>query len=329
MIEAEHSIVIDSDINQVWDYVQDIRKWAMLFPGCKDCDVIDENNSKWLIKVGAGGLIKTINVLVNVSEWQGPERVNFNFKLESEPVEGSGSYRATSQADGNTAIQLQIKVTGSGQMAPMWEAMSKPLLPQMAKTFSSKLKIEIEQSATVQAKGKPALFEQFSRYLRGIWLALSGADNTNTEQTSLARALKENKATVLKFIHAMSCSDASSADECLAPNAFTVAKGYGKFSGVRQRDVMVGTISAFKQLLPTGLNLDVKSATAEADRVVVEFEGNAKTADGSSYHNQYCMVFTLSGGKISQVNEYFCNIHADEVLWPLINREGTTESIQT
>ncbi len=136
---------------------------------------------------------------------------------------------------------------------------------------------------------------------------------------------EQNIATVLTFLDAMGSSDAAKADTCVAEDAFTVAKGYGKFAGVRERDTMVGTISAFNQILPTGLNVEVKSVTAQDDRVVVEFESHATTADGKAYDNQYCMVFTLADGKIKQVNEYFCNIHADEVLWPLIS--GMTEPI--
>lgn len=131
---------------------------------------------------------------------------------------------------------------------------------------------------------------------------------------------ENNIKTVLDFLDAMSTSNAEKADTCVAEGAFTVAKGYGKFSGIRERETMVGTISAFNQLLPTGLNIDVKSVTAQEDRVVVEFEGDATTSDGKAYKNQYCMVFMCDNdGKIKQVNEYFCNIHADEVLWPLVS----------
>lgn len=130
----------------------------------------------------------------------------------------------------------------------------------------------------------------------------------------------QNADTVLKFLNAMSNGDAETADTCVGPNAFTVAKGYGKFAGVRERDIMVGTIAAFKQLVPEGLNIDVKSVTAQDDRVVVEFEGDSKTCEGVPYKNQYCMVFMMEDGKIKQVNEYFCNIHADEVLWPLVEK---------
>lgn len=128
---------------------------------------------------------------------------------------------------------------------------------------------------------------------------------------------------VLSFIQAMSEAKASLAEPCVAPDGFSLAKGYGKFSGRRERDTMVGTIDAFNALIPGGLNTSVKSVTAQDDRVVVEFEGDAVTSEGTPYKNQYCMVFYMTaaeGGQIRQVNEYFCNIHADEVLWPLVEK---------
>lgn len=124
-----------------------------------------------------------------------------------------------------------------------------------------------------------------------------------------------NKQVVLQFIDAMGTSDPQKADLCLAPDAFTDAKGFCKLSGIRHRDTIVGTIGAFQKLLPTGLRPDIKRVIAEGDDVVVEFEGNATTLDGKAYNNQYCMVFTLSNGKIKQVNEYFCTKLAEDVLW--------------
>ena len=133
---------------------------------------------------------------------------------------------------------------------------------------------------------------------------------------------EHNKQVVIRFIDAMGSSDSAAAVPCLDPEAFTVAKGFGKFAGVRHYATMVGTIDAFKKLVPTGLRPVIKSVTAEGDRVVVEWEGNAQTCEGKAYCNQYCMVFTLRDGRIKQVNEYFCNILADEVLWPLVAAMG-------
>ncbi len=178
MIEAEHSLAIDAGIEEVWDYVRDITRWANLFPGCRDCEVIDEHHSRWVIKVGAGGLVKTVNVLVHIDQWDGPGRVDFSFKLEAEPVIGGGSYTASATGEGETRVGLQVSVEGSGQMAAMWEAMCKPLLPQMAKTFSNRLKAEIESVAPAApgaVVAKPSGMAAFWGWLRRLWSALFGA----------------------------------------------------------------------------------------------------------------------------------------------------------
>lgn len=312
MIEAEHSIGIDASINAVWNYVKDIERWANLFPGCQECQVIDDNESQWVIKVGAGGMVKTVNVQVQVTEWAGPEVVNFSFKLQNEPVTGKGRYRASKVSAGQTEITLEVEVTGTGSMAPMWEAMSKPLLPQLAKSFASSLKAEIEQSAAVAPT--TSFTEKLRNYLHTLWLAVRGLNATEEQQAMI----EENKALVLKFIQAMGAGDRDTAANCLNSDAITVAKGFGKFSGVREYDTIVGTIEAFTQLFPDGLKPDIQTVTAEGERVIVEFEGKGKTFNGDDYHNQYCMVFTLKNNKISQVNEYFCNKLADDVLWPLL-----------
>lgn len=171
MIEASHTTVIDRSTLQVWDYVQDIRRWASLFPGCRDCEVLDENRSRWVVKVGAGGLVKTINVLVTVTEWRGPERVNFTYQLESEPVTGSGSYSARPADTDSTEVHFQVTVEGSGQAAPMWEAVSKPLLPQMAKTFATKLKAAIEAESAPTPVTAPQLswWQRLCQWLSNLW----------------------------------------------------------------------------------------------------------------------------------------------------------------
>jgi len=131
---------------------------------------------------------------------------------------------------------------------------------------------------------------------------------------------EQNKAVVLKFIEAMGASDGATAATCLAPDAFTRAMGFSKVAGVRHHDTIIGTIEAFKKLLPTGLRPEIRSVTAAEDRVVVEFVGHATTCEGKPYNNEYCMVFTLADGRIKQVHEYFCTLLAEDVLLPLLEQ---------
>jgi carbon monoxide dehydrogenase subunit G len=147
MIEAEQTISIDAAIDCVWGHVNDLQKWAGLVPGCRACEVINSDDSRWILKVGVGGLVRTVNVLVHVDQWDGPEQVNFSYKLEGDPVIGDGSYTAARKAADETQVTLRVRVEGSGSMAPLWEAISKPLLPQLAKSFAGRLKAEIEKAA--------------------------------------------------------------------------------------------------------------------------------------------------------------------------------------
>ena len=82
--------------------------------------------------------------------------------------------------------------------------------------------------------------------------------------------------------------------------------------------MIVATTAAFKNIIPTGLRPNFLAVIADGDRVVVEFEGDAVLANGESYCNQYCMVFTLAGGLIKAVNEYYCTILADNKILSLL-----------
>ena len=147
MIETEQSIVIDAPIAKVWTYAHDIAGWAKLMPGLQDCEIIDDNDSHWTLKVGLGALVRTVKVSVHVDRWAGPEQVDFTYRLKNDPVNGGGTYRARSLGPRQTEIALAIRVIGEGPMAPMWEAMGKPLLPKFARAFAEQFKAEIEQTA--------------------------------------------------------------------------------------------------------------------------------------------------------------------------------------
>lgn len=187
MIETEQTIAIDVPIDGVWTYVRDIQRWANLMPGLRECEIIDDNDSRWTLKVGAGGLVRTVKVLVHVDEWDGPERVRFSFKLDGDPVEGGGTYLARAKGPRETEVTLNVQVVGGGPMAPMWEAMGKPLLPQFAKAFAGQLKTEIEAAAPSAASAPPAPARGgMVAWLRALWRALFGPkpqQSTNNGRT--------------------------------------------------------------------------------------------------------------------------------------------------
>lgn len=180
MIETTQSVTIAVGIDRVWDYVRNIEAWASIMPGYRECRIIDDNDSHWVLKVGAGGMVRTVNVLVHVERWDGPGHVLFSYKLDGDPVQGGGTYTATAKSPDETEISLNVQVVGSGPLAPMWEAMGKPLLPQFARSFAHELKDRIEAgagdagAAPATAQTDAASGSGLGRWLRKIWQALCG-----------------------------------------------------------------------------------------------------------------------------------------------------------
>jgi carbon monoxide dehydrogenase subunit G len=168
MIETTQGTLIAAPIGAVWNHVSDISGWAPLMPGMQQVEMIDADHSRWVLKVGVGGLVRTVKVDVTVDRWAGPGEVDFTYALTSDPVKGSGTYRAMAQSGGETAIELHVKVEGSGPMAPMWEAMGRPLLPQLAKAFAGALKAQIEASARPVTTATPpvSMLDRMLAWLR-------------------------------------------------------------------------------------------------------------------------------------------------------------------
>ena len=135
-----------------------------------------------------------------------------------------------------------------------------------------------------------------------------------------------NRQVALAFMAAMGSNDAKAAARCLHDDAVAVAKGTSRFAGTRSREMMLGGIAAFVDILPDGLRFSDMRATAEGDRVLVEAKGNGVTASGEKYDNDYCFAMTFRDDKIVHVNEYFCSRLADEVLWPLVQGTGNLDS---
>lgn len=171
MIETSQTVPVHVPIGDVWEYVKNISNWAELMPGLQSCDIIDENDSRWVLKVGVGALVRTVKVNVHVEQWDGPGRVLFQFKLQGDPVSGGGSYLAKSLGASTTEMALALRVEGTGPMAPMWEAMGSPLLPKFALAFAQQLAEGIERASGVVAQPEPVRRSLLAR-LFTLWQRL-------------------------------------------------------------------------------------------------------------------------------------------------------------
>jgi len=184
MIETEQTVTVDADIDATWAYARDFERWASIMPGYQTSEIEDEDNSLWILKIGVGAMVRTVKVRVHVDEWAGPERVDFSFKLEGDPVLGNGQYLAAPNGTDKTDMTLKVQVSGSGPMAPMWEAMGGPVLPKFARSFAEELKGRIEEhagggampaGAKLESAQRPSLVARILAWLRRLLADRTGS----------------------------------------------------------------------------------------------------------------------------------------------------------
>lgn len=182
MIETTQTVTVAAPIEASWKLARDIECWAEIMPGYKSCEIFDADNSQWILKVGVGGMVRTVTVDVHVERWAGPEEVDFRFVLKGDPVTGRGTYRARSLSPHETQLALHVEISGTGPMAGMWEAMGGPVLPKFARNFAEELKARMEASVTTArppagdtapivapVSTRKGLIARFLSWLRGLF----------------------------------------------------------------------------------------------------------------------------------------------------------------
>ena len=88
-------------------------------------------------------------MLVHITDWDEPERVAFDLKSETDPVNGDGWLRRLpSRATDETSVELRLRIDSTGPMAGMMESMAKPVLARMQKSFAKSITEDIEQQGS-------------------------------------------------------------------------------------------------------------------------------------------------------------------------------------
>ena len=126
--------------------------------------------------------------------------------------------------------------------------------------------------------------------------------------------LEKNKEIVRRFFELGNQGNGTAQDELYTDDAVQITvPGYLPFwSGTHDRAKITQLVTATSGggQFPNGFRMEIKRLTAEDDRVAVEAESNAVTADGRLYNNKYHFLITLRDGRIAELKEYFDNIHS-------------------
>ena len=88
--------------------------------------------------------------------------------------------------------------------------------------------------------------------------------------------------------------------DLLTPDAHWTLTGSSPLSKtyLSKQQFVDATVTPLFQRLATPFVPNVRSLYAEGDVVIATFDGSSTANDGQPYHNTYCLVMTMKGGRI-------------------------------
>jgi carbon monoxide dehydrogenase subunit G len=96
--------------SRLWDFVRDIDNWAPLMTGYVSHEILDDRRSNWVLRGDMGVLSREVKLGVTITNWQGPDRVDFELQGIDEAVSGGGSFLLGSDEEAASAPQEALPV---------------------------------------------------------------------------------------------------------------------------------------------------------------------------------------------------------------------------
>lgn len=136
MPAGTHTVELDVGIEQIWEFVSDMDKWAPLVPGYIEHEIINENQSTWTFKGDIGIMQKTVKLQIDITEWREPTKVTFDLTGLNENFAGDGYFEAEAIDDNKTKMTGNLDITAKGMMGPMINTILKNFVPKTAEQLT-------------------------------------------------------------------------------------------------------------------------------------------------------------------------------------------------
>jgi carbon monoxide dehydrogenase subunit G len=142
---GKHQICLELPIEVIWSFVKDMDNWAPLVPGYIRHEKINDRQSKWEFKEGAGILKKKIRLIITIKEWLEPTKVTFDLKGINENFSGEGYFEAEALDKNTTRMTGYLDILAGGAMGPVVNAVLKTSVPKMGEEMTIAIAAKLEE----------------------------------------------------------------------------------------------------------------------------------------------------------------------------------------
>lgn len=145
MPSGTHEVVLDLPIENIWDFVSDMNRWASLVPGYIEHEIISDMQPTWTFKGDIGIMQKTVKLQVDIKEWIEPTTVTFDLTGLNENFAGDGYFEAEALSENQTKMTGHLDISAKGMMGPMVNAVLKNFVPETAEDLTNRIAEEIQR----------------------------------------------------------------------------------------------------------------------------------------------------------------------------------------
>lgn len=142
MAIASHTVTLTASVEDVWAYVSKIENWATMVPAYKKHEEIDEQKSIWTFEGNFKGLKKTVQMELNITEFQAPSIIRFEIEGLTDKFTGSGKFTAEAN-ETQTDMTGTIEVNAGGLSGAVLSPVIKMVLPKVTTRLTEKIARQI------------------------------------------------------------------------------------------------------------------------------------------------------------------------------------------
>ena len=136
MAKGSNIVELDVPLEYTWDFVSNMNNWAPLVNGYVTHKIIDDHHSTWRLQGDLGVIKRYINLHVEITEWQAPDKISFTIASPTKKLIGNGFFHAEEISPSITRITSELEMKATGKGAFVFNGAMKPFVPRMAKRLT-------------------------------------------------------------------------------------------------------------------------------------------------------------------------------------------------
>lgn len=144
MATASHTSIVKANQQEVWSFVSDMEKWAKLVPGYRQHEMLNDKQSKWTFAGNAGILKKSVDIQIEITDWQEPSKISFDLIGLSDKFTGSGYFEAKEIDAQTTEMTGHLEIKAGGITSAVLNPIFAAVLPKATTMLTERVANKIQ-----------------------------------------------------------------------------------------------------------------------------------------------------------------------------------------